>query len=57
MPEFIDPVFAKTSPQHSFSMMKTGSINSDTRVRNIKILFFQKVLNEEAVMQSRMTHK
>jgi hypothetical protein len=40
VPEFIDPVFAKTSPKRSFSMTKderfwlvfakTGSINSDT---------------------------
>ncbi len=40
MPEFIDPVFAKTSPKRSFSMTenerfgldvaKTGSINSGT---------------------------
>ncbi len=40
LPEFIDPVFAKTSPKRAFSMTKnerfglvftkTGSINSDT---------------------------
>jgi hypothetical protein len=40
VPEFIDPVFAKTSPKCSFSVIenerfglvfaKTGSINSDT---------------------------
>jgi hypothetical protein len=40
MPEFIDPVFAKTSPKRSFSIIenerfglvvaKTGSINSGT---------------------------
>ncbi len=40
MPEFIDPVFAKTSPKRSFSItendrfglvfVKTGSINSGT---------------------------
>ncbi len=41
MPEFIDPVFAKTSPKRSFSItendrfglvfLKTGSMNSGTR--------------------------
>ncbi len=40
MPEFIDPVFSKTSPKHPFSVIKnerfelvfakTGSINSGT---------------------------
>jgi hypothetical protein len=42
VPEFIDPVFAKTSPKRAFSMtenerfglvfLKTGSINSGTVV-------------------------
>ncbi len=46
MPEFIDPVFGKTSPERSFSVMqneriglvfpKTGSINSGTRVAKAK---------------------
>ncbi len=44
VPEFIDQVFAKTSPKRSFLMTenarfgldfaKTGSINSDTALRN-----------------------
>jgi hypothetical protein len=47
MPEFIDPVFAKTSPKRSFSLveierfglvfMKTGSINLGTGLWVISI--------------------
>ncbi len=45
MPEFIDPVFAKTSPKRSFSItenerfglvfVNTGSINSGTDIANV----------------------
>ncbi len=45
MPEFIDPVFEKTSPKRSFSIIenerfglvfaKTGSINSGKDVYNV----------------------
>ncbi len=45
VPEFTDPVFAKTSPKRSFSIIenerfglvfaKTGSMNSGTGLRNI----------------------
>jgi hypothetical protein len=45
VPEFIDPVFVKTSPKRSFLVIenarfglvlaKTGSINSGTAVMNI----------------------
>ncbi len=47
VPEFIDPVFAKTSPKRWFSMtenehfglvfMTTGSINSGTRMMGRKV--------------------
>jgi hypothetical protein len=33
MPKFIDPLFAKTGPKHSFqSFVKSGSINLGTRL-------------------------
>jgi len=55
VPEFIDPVFAKTSPKRSFSMTeyerfglvfaKTGSINSSTGdYQDIFVMTFERIV-------------
>jgi len=58
MPEFIDPVFAKTSPKRSFSISKndrfvlvfakTGSIKSGTKKQPRK---FKEILIEKTTFQ------
>ncbi len=54
MPEYIDPVFSKTSPKRSFSMtenelvlVKTGSINSDTGHDLMPVFRIRKIWNAD----------